>query len=244
MIRVSRVVLSDCTKLTQFTGDAYLQSMMGHGLRANSQSELVDKLITRGFLHGVSACVEKAFRRTDSASFLPKSASDVYSNNPQKIFGSNHYMSTPQLHAQVLSLLGDRIGPGKVACEIGAGSGYLPTVFARAGCRQVYAIEKDSDLLSMCEEKLSFLSQVVVASELRQTAPIDALYIAPYMNGFDQLNELLERIDFSNDALVLVPVKDGEMGVIQDQQMMLLERKANIWTKTSLFRTLCEAALV
>ena len=72
----------------------------------------------------------------------------MYSNNPQKIFGSNHNMSTPQLHAQVLSLLGDRIGPGKVACEIGAGSGYLPTVFARAGCRQVYAIEKDSDLLS------------------------------------------------------------------------------------------------
>jgi len=215
--------------------------MMGHGLRASSQLELVDKLIARGFLSNVPPVVETAFRETDRASFLPHGVPDVYCNMPQKI-GRNHFMSTPQLHAQVVSLLTSRLGPNRVVAEIGAGTGYLPGVFARCGCLKVFAVEKDQELLENCRKNLDTFPNVLVSESVPLNVSLDALYVAPCCEGYDELLKLLESMKWSDDAVVVAPVIDEAsfIGPIKDQQMLLLQRKKDSWEKTQLFRTLCE----
>jgi precorrin-6B methylase 2 len=215
--------------------------MMGHGLRASSQSELVDKLIARGFLSNVPPVVETAFRETDRAPFLPRGVQDIYCNLPQEI-GSKHFMSTPQLHAQVLSLLASRLGPNGAVGEIGAGTGYLPGLLSRCGCLQVFAIEKDQELLDKCRKNLDSFPNVLVSHSIPPNVSLDALYVAPFLEGYDDLLKLLEPIKWSEDAVVVASVIDESsfIGPIKDQQMLLLRRRENSWEKTQLFRTLCE----
>jgi len=233
-------IRSDWTKLTQFTGDAYLESMMGNGLIAASQSELVDKLKNRGFLTNVPSHVEQAFRDTDRASFSPNKPSDVYCNTPLKIGG--HFMSTPQLHAQVLSLVGTRLGPGRVACEIGAGTGYLPAVFSRSGCEQVLGVENDPELVEICVKNTKSFHNVEIANFVTPNVVVDAMYAAPYFSSFDALKKFLGEVKWSEDAVVVASVADESSmkGPIMDQQMVLMERNKDLWIKTKLFRTLCE----
>jgi hypothetical protein len=228
------------TSLTQFSGDAYLQSMMGHGLKASSQNELVEKLKSRGFLNGVPDVVYTAFADTDRARFLPPGAKDVYLNTPQSI--GTHFMSTPQLHAQIISLLSSRLGLGRLACEIGAGTGYLPAVFAKSKCSRVYAVEKDLDLLSKCRINLEQDDNVVVAETLPQDNVVDALYVSPYFDSFNDLESFIETVRLSQDAIVVASILDEQSitGPIKDQQLLSLERDDGVWTKTPLFRTLCE----
>jgi hypothetical protein len=225
---------------TQFAGDAYLQSMMGHGLRASSQLELVEKLKSRGFLTDVPHFVYKAFSDTDRACFVANKTDDIYANTPQKI--GNHFMSTPQLHAQILSLLAARLGPGKTACEVGAGTGYLPAVFSRSQCSRVFAIENDPALLAACKLNLAIHENLLVSNTVPRETTMDALYVSPYFDSEIKLDSFLASLEFAQDAVVVASVIDeaSMLGPIKDQQLLVLERENGQWIKVPLFRTLCE----
>ena len=224
--------------MTQFTGESYLQSMMGHGLRAASQAELVEKLVSRGFLVAPEEIIT-TFRNVDRAKFLPASATDEYSNAPQKLVES-HFMSTPQLHSQIISLLASRLGPGRIASEIGCGSGYLPAVMATMECDSVVAVERDPELLEISRKNLKTLPNVKVSDNIPPGTVLDALYISAYFASESALDSFLSHISFSADAVVVASVKDLSDGPLCDQQLVLLERSMSGWSRTNLFRVLCE----
>lgn len=222
------------TKLTQFTGDPYLQSMMGHGLKAASQAELTEKLVTRGFL----VCpphVQAAFASVDRKLFCQ--AEDPYSNKPVKI-SKHHAMSTPQFHAQIISLLSPALGPGRVAGEVGAGSGYLPAVMTAAGCETVVACESDPDLRDICHANLP--SSVRISLELPSAGLVyDALYVAPYFESRASMLGFLRRFAFSEDACAVASFGDSGIG---GQQLCLLEKHVEKeWHIHDLFRVMGEA---
>lgn len=224
-------------KLTQFTGDAYFQSMMGHGLRARSQAELSSKLHQRGFLVGPDYVIE-AYNAVDRKAFCADSTPEPYSNAPAKI-SNTHSMSTPQLHAQIISLLAPRLGPEKVAAEVGAGSGYLPAVFAAAGCRAVFACEAESALRELCRKRLG--ASVRVVEELPHDHSYDAIYVSPSFQTQDAMLEFLNSYQYSNNALAVAAY--GEQG-LGGQQLCLLERTDNAkWQVHELFRVMGEAMM-
>ena len=227
--------------ITQFTGDSYLQSMMGHGLNAKSQSELVDKLVSRGFLQLPSPLWVEVIKTVDRADFLPPKSQNMYSNQPIHI-SPNHSMSTPQFHAQILSLLASRLGPGRVAAEIGCGTGYLPACFSVLGCEQVFAVENNVNLLSDSRKNLGRYSSAVVSESVPTDATLDAVYISPFVSSFSELEPLISSWEFSADALVVAAVRDHIES--WDQQLILLERKGRSWDRSDLFRVMCEPLLV
>jgi protein-L-isoaspartate O-methyltransferase len=228
--------------LTQFTGDSYLQSMMGHGLRATSQSELIDKLIARGFLVLENPSMVEKLKTIDRARFAPEGGHSPYSNNPIPI-SKSHAMSTPQFHAQIISLLGPRLGVGRVAAEIGCGTGFLPAVMASFGCKKVFAVEYDNALMEISRGNLEQFEIISVSTSLEEGAQLDALYISPFLNSYEELEKLLTSWTFSDDAVVVAPVKDRPEDA--DQELLLLERiKNGAWIKTGLFRCMCEPYLV
>jgi protein-L-isoaspartate O-methyltransferase len=211
--------------------------MMGHGLEASNQIQLVEKLVQRGFLNTKNFSVIDAFKSIDRAKYLPSNTQNIYSNRPQPLCStSQSSMSTPQLHAQVLSLLSPRLEKGRTACEIGCGTGYLPAIFEAAGCDQVLAIESNLSLFQQARENLSIIHTTI--DGLREYA-IDALYIAPYLESHQELMDLLERhLTMSTDAIVVAAVQDHPAGL--DQQLVLLERCGHNWSTTDLFRVMCE----
>jgi protein-L-isoaspartate O-methyltransferase len=210
--------------------------MMGHGLHANSNSELIDKLVHRGFLQVPKMEMVDLIKTVDRARFLPQSIdrSLVYSNQPQKL-SKMHAMSTPQFHAQIISLLSSRLGPGRTALEIGCGSGYIPAVMEACGCELVVGVEQDEELLSLCRENLD--SNVIVTRIVPTDFEYDAIYISPFVASTTSLGEFLKPISVSSDAVVVAAV--GEE-LQPDQQLVILERDQDKWKATKLFRVLCE----
>ncbi len=230
-----RRFMSRWSRLTQFSGDPYLQSMMGHGLRAASQAEMVDKLAARGFL----VCpphVQKAFAHVDRKLFCASNTIEPYSNIPQKL-SKHHAISTPQLHAQIISLLASVLGPKRVAAEVGAGSGYLPAVMHATGCDMVVACEADPSLTELCKANLP--SSVVVTSNLPSESLVyDAVYVSPYFRSRNDMLRFLAQYHFSPDARAVVSFKDADLS---GQQLCLLERHIEIgWHARELFRVMGE----
>ena len=240
MLRVSRIFRRhDWTKITQFSGDCYLQSMMGHGLRANTNAELVDKLVARGFLVAGEKAVER-IKTVDRAKFLSpdiQSTNAVYSNNPHKISAANHFMSTPQLHAQIISLMLSKLGPGRTAMEIGCGSGFLPAVFRALGCDTVIGVETDVSLLSMAKERLTETG-IIFTDKGPNDILFDAVYVAPYFASFQLFEDFINSLKFTEDAVCVAAVQLDEARM--DQQLILMERSQDGWKRTDLFTVLCE----
>ena len=227
---------SKWSQMTQFSGDSYLQSMMGHGLKASSQSELVDKLVNRGFLIVDRPEFVEKVKTVDRAKFVAN-CDNPYSNNPVSL-ANGHCMSTPQFHAQVLSLLAKNLGPGRVAAELGAGSGYLPAVMASVGCDKVFAVEQDPKLFVQARENLKSFPAVVVTDAFPENTKIDALYISPFFPSIDALMAMIDTWTLAEDAVVVSAVQDHPEAM--DQVLVILERETNSWKRTDLFRVMCE----
>lgn len=234
-----RGLFKNWRELTQFTGDSYLQSMMGHGLKASTNSELIDKLVGRGFLQLPYNHMLEIVKSVDRAKFVPPSvqSESVYSNIPHKL-SKTHAMSTPQFHAQIFSLLSSRLGPGRRSAEIGCGSGYIPALMRSVGCEQVFAVEQDTALLDMAKKNLKDHANVKVVKELPQGSKLDALYISPFFSSYNDLVTFVGRFDMAEDAVVVAAIVDPANA--PDQQLILLEWKGNDWFRTDLFRVLCE----
>jgi protein-L-isoaspartate O-methyltransferase len=154
--------------------------MLGYGIRSASQAELVQCLRDRGFIG--SDRLAAAMARVDRAKFLPESVSSPYLNEPVKITPL-HAVSTPQFHAQLLSLVEERLEPGSVAIDVGTGTGYLAAVMAEMGCAKVFATEVDETMLSMASFNLSRYPQVEVVHGGSVVLPghelFDAVIISP-----------------------------------------------------------------
>lgn len=223
------------TTLTQFTGDAYLQSMMGHGLRAASHAELTQKLVQRGFLVGPEHVIQ-AFAKTDRSLFCPPNFERPFDNIPVKL-NRTHAMSTPQLHAQIISLLAPMIGPGKVVAEVGAGSGFIPAVMANGGCGNVIACDADADARELCSQRTE--APVEVVSDLPTNIVYDAMYISPFFKTERDMMKFLSSHRFSDDALVVGSYGEADLG---GQQLCLLEHSTGEsgWHIHELFRVMGE----
>lgn len=244
MFRITRRTLnSKWHELTQFTGDSYLQSMMGHGLQATSNSELIDKLASRGFLQLQYKPMLDQMKSVDRAKFIPSSVPRelAYCNQPHKLTRT-HAMSTPQFHAQIISLISSRLGPGRTTAEVGCGSGYIPAVMGAFGCRKVFAVEKDSDLFAMAKSNLGSYKNVDVVKELPDHTSLDALYISAFFDSLEHLVQFIEGFQMNKNALVVAAIVDPPLA--PDQQLVLLEWNGIEWTKTDLFRVLCEPLIV
>lgn len=234
--RISGFLSPQWTTLTQFTGDSYLQSMIGHGLKAASQSELVDKLIARGFLVAENPSFVHKVKEVDRAKFL-KNRDNPYSNTPVSL-GNGHAMSTPHFHAQIISLLSAKLGPGRIAVELGCGSGYIPAVMASVGCEKVFAVEQDAQILEQARHNLQPYQNIVVTDSVPEDVKIDAIYISPFLPSTDTLMEMLNGLSLAYDAVVVASVKDHPEAI--DQILVLLENEPNGWKRTDLFRVMCE----
>ncbi|KAF4707015.1 hypothetical protein FOZ62_019672, partial [Perkinsus olseni] len=139
------------------------QSMLGYGIRASTQGELIEQLKQRGFIRNskVSEAMSQWAKKglgnprvmlvalggsayhfiVDRARFLPRGATDPYGNTPVKV-SEGSSISTPQLHAQVLQLLSpalDSDAAPRSFLDFGCGTGYLASVAAEMGIDRVIA---------------------------------------------------------------------------------------------------------
>jgi protein-L-isoaspartate(D-aspartate) O-methyltransferase len=84
--------------------------------------------------------VEVAMKKVDRIFYTKdKDAGIAYQDAPLAI-GSAATISAPHMHAYCLELLKDHLKPGKVALDVGSGSGYLTSVFAHMVAPQGKAI--------------------------------------------------------------------------------------------------------
>lgn len=205
---------------------------MGHGLAAKTHAELVDKLVNRGFLTVGVEFTDK-LKTVDRSRFLPPGTKNPYANEPVPI-AKNHCMSTPQFHAQIISLLAPRLGPGRNALEIGCGSGFLPAVFKAFGCDVVVGTERDESLLDSARRNLAGCG-VEVCETIPKNIVFDALYISPSVPSREDLDTLLSEIRLSEDAIVVAPIGDD---------LVVLDKCESGWEMTPLFKTQCEPMIM
>ena len=226
--------------LTQFSGDSFFQSMMGHGLFATCNSELIDKLVDRGFLIPPPNCptfVDQV-KSVERSIFAPIS-SQVYSNQPVSYPSTQSAFSTPQFHAQILSVIASRLGPGRKAMEIGCGSGYLPAVMTSLGCDKVFAIENSEALLEKAISNLKHFDNCFVQKSAPKGVIFDAVSISPYFESFSQLEDFAaSNIIFSDDAILVAAYRESPTQM--EQQLVVHERTGSEWKKQPLFRVICE----
>ena len=215
---------------------------MGHGLKASSNSELIDKMVQRGFLVPSDLYFIEKVKSVDRCLFAPRlDPANIYDNSPVRFSRSaKSCMSTPQLHAQILSLLSSRLCPGRTAMEIGCGTGYLPAVMGALGCDKVFAIENDPDLLESARYYFRKSDSIVVQRDVPTEIRFDAVYVSPYFSSLELLDHFLSRDIFSSDAVVVAVYQDNQSHA--DQQLVYIQRKSQSqWEKQKLFRVLCEA---
>jgi protein-L-isoaspartate O-methyltransferase len=166
--------------------------MLGHGISAVSHAELVNNLFKLGFIS--SEKLKKAMLRVDRAMFL-SGVSDPYQNKPRKI-SKNHAVSTPQFHAQQLSLVCGARAKAR-ALDFGCGTGYLAAVMAELGYEKVVATEADQRACEIAERNLArYGAQVEVrlAEKLSETEKrFDAIIVAPYFPKFDEMEAFMEQ---------------------------------------------------
>ena len=238
MFKISRKI-SRWSQLTQFTGDSYFQAMMGHGLVASDNSELIDKLAQRGFLVAPNPQFIDLVKSVDRAKFMPLyDSSQQLLNKPVLYPSSKNSMSTPQFHAQIISLLACNLGPGKKALEIGCGSGYLPAIMHALRCQYVCAIERNIALLEVARKNLHGNRNCHVNHTVPDGVRFDAVYVSPYFTSEENFGRFLSAGYFSDDCVMVAAYQESPAHV--DQQLVCSRRNGNQWDVEKLFRVACE----
>ena len=201
------------SKLSSFRGDPFYQATIGHGLSSASHPELVDKLYRAGFI--VSERLKDAMLKVDRGRFIPPGiVLCPYLNEPVGIARSSnlssrvfHSVSTPQFHAQQLSLIEENLGQGKVAIDVGTGTGYIAAVMAEMGCDAVVATEVDERMFEIAEKNLKGYENVKV--EYRKVGDnifpgvlnYDAIVVSPVISSVDHVVSHLNADGLASIAL-------------------------------------------
>lgn len=166
---------------------------------------LVDRLVEKGNIE--TDRVERAFRETDRAVFVPDEySSQAYQDRPLPI-GEEATISAPHMIAINTELLdpeeGDRI------VEVGSGSGYQVAVLARIA-EEVIGVEIEEDLVEKSRERMEDLGLENV--EIKQGSGLDPvegefdgiLYsCAISEERFDEAKDMLKE-----DGVLVAPVAD------------------------------------
>lgn len=135
-------------KLLSFRGSPLDQGLIGHSVGGRTQAELTFSL--KPFL--VNDRLTDAFARVDRAEFTPNSISP-YANIPMKVT-ARHSVSSPQFHAQQLSIVADVLISGAICLDLGCGTGYLAAVMAEMGVHRVVALEADEQMCDWAFKRL------------------------------------------------------------------------------------------
>ena len=210
-----------------FRGDPIQQAMIGHGLSATSNSGLVNRLFERGFI--ISERLKNAMLKVDRAQYV-KGMASPYANDCYKI--GKHAVSTPQFHAQQLSLVDEGLGQGKHAIDVGTGTGYLAAVMAEMGCESVTATEVSHEMFDLASENLSKYSNVTVklskpSDVLFETGKFyDAITVAPAIRSVNDITSLsvggVAAISIQTDRMFssFTFVRKNDCGVLEEERLM------------------------
>ncbi|KAF4653843.1 Protein-L-isoaspartate O-methyltransferase domain-containing protein 1 [Perkinsus chesapeaki] len=202
--------------------------MLGYGMHAACQTELVQQLRTRGFIE--EPRLVEAMTRVDRAAFLPPNTAEPYSNNPIKVSECSS-VSTPQLHAQVLQLLAPAFTSSaspRSFLDFGCGTGYLASVAAEIGVDRVIASESDETAHEAARKNLEAYTTVKVMKlfpeESYSSEPFTALYVSPYFSSKDEALKFCSQW-LRPDGLAVCSYADCSNGL--DEQLALIEKKSD-----------------
>ncbi|KAF4728326.1 Protein-L-isoaspartate O-methyltransferase domain-containing protein 1 [Perkinsus olseni] len=226
--------------------------MLGYGIRASTQGELIEQLKQRGFIRNskVSEAMSQWAKKglgnprvmlvalggsayhfiVDRARFLPRGATDPYGNTPVKV-SEGSSISTPQLHAQVLQLLSpalDSDAAPRSFLDFGCGTGYLASVAAEMGIDRVIASECDTTAYQAAQDNLAGYGAVRVLRLFPQdsysTAKFTALYASPYFPSEEEALKFCSQ--WLHDAgLAVCSYCDCPDAI--DQRLILIRKKAD-----------------
>jgi protein-L-isoaspartate(D-aspartate) O-methyltransferase len=141
-------------------------------------------------------------------------AADADRDVPLPIGGGHHH-AEPSFLAVMLHLA--RVGPGRRAVILGAGSGYLAALADAAGA-EVTAIERDPDLAARAAATVP-RARVVVADAFgwHPTAPVDAIVlggavssVAPWLDDLAPDGVLVAPVGDERRQELVSLVRDGE----------------------------------
>jgi protein-L-isoaspartate(D-aspartate) O-methyltransferase len=129
------------------------------GAPRTTQAQLVQHLVAQHLLR--TPRVIDAFRHVDRRGFVNENllaSPDVeaYEDRPLPI-GSGQTISAPHMHAMCAEALADKLVPGARVLDVGSGSGYLVSVFAKLVGEGGYVlgVEKEPDLAARSLYSLS-----------------------------------------------------------------------------------------
>jgi len=191
-----------------------------------SNSELADFLKTGGWIR--TARVEKTFRETDRARFVPQEMRNyAYADQPLPT-GEGQTISAPDVVALTLEALDVRAG-AKVL-DVGSGSGYQTALIAHiVGKRgKVVAIERIPSLLKYAQQRVSAKNVRFVLGDgslgFKEEAPYDRVVVAAACPSFPK--PLLEQL--KTGGKIVAPVggrwrQDLLLGVKEKDSLRVLE---------------------
>ena len=197
-----------------------------------NQAELVSHLIHSGVLQSISLATS-VMLKVDRAAYSP--FGEPYADAPQTL-GYGQTISAPHMHAEALSLLENTpSGPTISVLDVGCGSGYLTTAFARlAEARnipkiRVTGIESIAALVEMSISNIKsadpdLLSKGLVEIHLADgwkgfaaNAPYDFIHVGAAADAFpDELGKQLKP-----GGRLVVP-----MGIGYDQALYVCDKTA------------------
>jgi len=161
----------------------YNGSNIIHDVALKSMNELVDSLISQGYLK--SAAIIAAFRKIDRKDFVPEELKDfAYVNEPLTI-GEGQTISQPLTVAFMLELL--ELEKGQKVLDVGTGSGWQTALLAEiVGPKGlVVSIERIKSLSQQAQEnllKFHFNNIKLVVGDgsvgLKKESPYDRIIVA------------------------------------------------------------------
>ncbi len=164
---------------------------------------------------GVSGPLLEALASVARAGFVvPAAAADADRDVPLPI-GAGHHHAEPSILARMLHLA--RVGPGRRAVVIGAGTGYLAALADAVGA-EVTAIERDPDLAARAAANVP-RARVVVADGLgwRPDGAVDAIVLGGAVSSVAPWLDAL-----APEGVLVAPVGDAHR-----QELVTLARSAD-----------------
>jgi len=170
-----------------------------------------------------SEIVRKVLLSVDRAKYIQHKP---YDDSPQSI-GHGATISAPHMHAICLDIFADHIKPGAKVLDVGAGSGYLTTCFAKmvGESGKVVGIDRIPQLVELSRKNI--LSDYPTALEKNiielyvgdgwkgwpQWAPYDVIHVGAAAETIPQ--SLIDQLSVGGRMLIPVGPNGGSQNLVQ-----------------------------